>query len=298
MMQGFVEKADTKSVRSWWDQHPFAFGVSNKNRDQVGTIPLERMNRAYFDEVERRFRKHHRFAAQADKAPLLSNLINYSKIRGKRVLDIATGSGFLAVQFAKAGAQVTAIDLTPFAVEHARKNFAVRNVPGVVLEADAQQLPFEDQSFDIVMAWGCLMHMPDTERAIREIQRVLRPGGQAVAYMYNKNSWPFWFNIIFLRGVLLGGLVRYRFDVTKLTSRYSDGYSLGGNPLTKFYSPNDVRGMFREAGFAEVTAKPWVLPEEPNSWPLRSLPLGKYLPMFIKRRIAYFGYGLIVTART
>lgn len=297
MNMPLLSNADTRDVRAWWDQNPFAFGVSNTKRDQVGTVPPSEMNLQYFKEVERRFRKHHRFAAQADGEPLLSNLVDYSTLRGKRVLDIATGSGFLAVGLAEAGAMVTAVDLTPFAVEHARRNFKVRKLPGTVLEMDAQNMSFPDESFDLVIAWGCLMHMPDTERAIRELRRVLRPGGQAIAYMYNKNSWPYWFNIIFLRGILMGGLLRYRFDTVRLTSRYSDGYSLGGNPLTKFYAPSDVAGMFREAGFSGVESKPWVLPEEPNSWPLRSLPIFKFLPMFVKRRIAYFGYGLIVKAR-
>ena len=288
--------ADTREVQDWWNAHPFAFGVSNTKKDQVGTVPVERMDLAYFKEVERKFRKHHRFAAQNDGAPLLSNLIDYTALRGKQVLDVATGSGFLAVSFASAGAEVTAIDLTPFAVEHAKRNFVARSLHGTVREADAQMLPFNDASFDVVVAWGCLMHMPDTEQAIREIQRVLKPGGRVVAYMYNKNSWPYWFNIIFLRGILLCGLVRYGFDVVKLTSRYSDGYSEGGNPLTKFYSPGHVSLMFREAGFTHIISKPWVLPEEPNSWPLRSCPIFKYLPQFMKTRMAYFGYGLIVEA--
>lgn len=287
---------ETSAVKKWWDAHPFAFGVSNTERDQVGTVSKEHMDLNYFKEVERRFRKHHRFAAQDDGAPLLSALLEYDALRDKKVLDIATGSGFLAVSFARAGADVTAIDLTPFAVDHAKKNFSVRNLKGVVLEADAQQLPFPDGLFDVSVAWGCLMHMPDTEQAIREMRRTLKPGGKAIAYMYNRNSWPFWFNIILLRGVFLLGLLRYRFDTTKLTSRYSDGYSLGGNPLTKFYTPRKVEKMFRDAGFKTVSAKPWVLPEEPNSWPLRTLPVFKYLPQSMKTRLAYFGYGLIVEA--
>lgn len=295
-MSGMKSGATTEEVETWWNSHPFAFGVSNTHGDQVGTIDPARMDRAYFDEVERRFRKHHNGAAQDEGMPLFSKIVDREWLRGKDVLDIAVGSGFSAVSFAEAGARVTGIDLTDFGVMHAKKNFEVRGLPGTVLKMDAQRLQFSDASFDFVDAWGCLMHMPDTEGAIREMYRVLRPGGKALAYMYNKSSWPYWFNIIFLRGVLLLGLIRFRGDTVKLTSRYSDGYSLGGNMLTKFYTPKEVEHMFKSAGFRVVVSKPWEIPHEPNHWPLRSLPFFKYLPEFVKHRITRFGYGLIIHA--
>ena len=291
-----MSKQKTSEVRSWWDSHPFAFGVTNTKHDQVGTIAHDLMDKSYFDQVERRFRKHHRFAAQADGAPVLSNLVDYTTLKDKKVLDIATGSGFIAVSLAAAGADVTAIDLTPFAVAHAKKNFEVRGLTGTVQEADAQQMPFADSTFDSVIAWGCLMHMPRTEDAIREMARVTKKGGTAVAYMYNRSSWPFWFNIIFLRGILMLGLLRFGFNITRLTSRYSDGYSEGGNPLTKFYTPAEVGVMFKDAGYTTVVSEPWRLPEEPNNWPLRSAPFFKYVPASIKKWMTNYGYGIIVTA--
>ena len=142
------------------------------------------------------------------------------------------------------------------------------------------------------------MHMPDTAGAIREIYRVTKHGGRTLAYMYNKSSWPFWFNLILLKGIVLGGLVRFRGDITRLASRYSDGYTTGGNPLTKFYKPKDVENMFRAAGFKTVEAYPWDLPYEPDGWPLRIFPVFKYLPRKIKAYMSkHWGYGLIVKAQ-
>lgn len=290
------KQSTTQDVEAWWNAHPFAFGVSNTRGDQVGTIDPSQMDKAYFDEVERRFRKHHAGAAQEDGAPLFSKIIDRAWLKGRDVLDIAVGSGFSAVSFAAAGARVTGIDLTDFGVMHAQKNFAVRGLSGTIVKMDAQHLAFPDQSFDFVNAWGCLMHMPDTEGAIKEMYRVLRPGGRALAYMYNKRSWPYWFNLIFVRGILMFGLIRFGGDTVRLTSRYSDGYSLGGNALTKFYTPKEVERMFRRAGFQKVVSKPWVIPHEPDHWPMRSVPLFKYLPKRIKRWLGQFGYGVIVTA--
>lgn len=286
-----------KAVEDWWDRNPFTFGVFNTKRDQVGAIDLSQMNLAYFREIERKFRKNTRGGAQEDNKPLFSKLVDYQWLKGKRVLDVAIGSGFSMVVFLEGGAKVTGIDISNFAVQFAKKNLECRNLSGEVLKMDAQNMQFPDESFDFVNAWGCLMHMPDTEKAIREIYRVLKPGGRALAYMYNKSSWPYWFNIIFLRGIMLGQLFKHHFNTTKITSRYSDGYSVGGNMLTKFYTPGQARKMFISAGFNTVNCFPWKLPYEPDSWPIRRFPIFRYLPSFIKSFMAKrWGYGLIVKA--
>jgi len=288
-----------QEVETWWNTNPFAFGVANDSKDQVGTISPSDMNLEYFEEIERKFRKHSNGGAQnSDNEPLFNNLIDYSWLEGKDVLDIAVGSGFSMVEFIRQGAKsVIGIDITDFAVHHSKRNLLVRNLKGEVKKMDAQDMSFPDNTFDFVCAWGCYMHMPDIKQALKETCRVLRPGGRVMAYMYNRDSWPFWFNIVLLRGILLGGLFVYRGNITKLTSRYSDGYSLGGNPFTKFYSKRKARRMFSDAGFVNVTSVPFKLRDEPNSWPLRRLPLFKYLPEVIKHFISRWGYAQILTAQ-
>jgi len=283
----------TQEVESWWNTYPFTFGISKDSNDLVGRIPVEKMNRAYFDEVERKFRKF-AWSAQEDEAPLLSNLINFDWLKGKKVLDIAVGTGFSLVVFAENGAEVTGIDLTDFAVEQTKRNLAERKLSGTVLKMDAQAMTFPDETFDFVNGWGCYMHMPDTQSAINEAYRVLRPGGRTLAYMYNRDSWPFWFNTILVKGVLMGKLITYRGDITKLTSRYADGSSIGGNPLSKFYSKAQTKKMFEKAGFVNVRSVPFVLPEEPSNWPQRHLAIFKYLPSGPKRFLSKFGYGQII----
>ncbi len=289
----------TREVQEWWDKNPFTLGVAgdyNKG-DLVGRIPYEKMNLQYFEEINRRFRKHSGIGAQKNNEPLLSKLVDYTHFRGMQVLDIATGSGIFATVFAEVGAKVTAIDLTQFAVVQANRNFEMRHLVGEVRQMDAQCLDFSDESFDFVNAWGCLMHMPDTQEAINEIYRVLKPSGKTLAYMYNKSSWPFWFNIFFLRGILLGGLIRYRGNITRLTSRYSDGTATGGNMLTKFYAPKEAQNMFIKAGLKNVVAIPWDIGYEPNHWPVGKFPIFRFFPQVIKKWLSKnFGYGLIITA--
>ena len=288
--------AATDTIEEWWDTNPFTLGLSDKSNDLVGRVDISQMDLHYFDEIERKFRKHNRGGLGEDTGLLFSKFIDYTWLKGKAALDIAVGSGFSMVTLIKGGAHVTGIDLTNFAVMETKRNLELRHMQGEVLKMDAQHMTFADDTFDFVNAWGCLMHMPDTEGAIAEIHRVLKPGGRAFAYMYNKSSWPFWFNLILLRGVLMGKLITYRFDIDRLTSRYSDGFSVGGNMLAKFYTPRQVERMFKDAGFSNVHAFPLELPEEPNHWPVGVFPIFKYLPVFIKKRMSKWSYGLLVQA--
>lgn len=288
--------AQTDDVEKWWDTHPFTLGLSDKSDDLVGRIDSSKMDLHYFQEIECKFRKHTRGGSQEDEAPLFSTFIDYEWIKGKDVLDIAVGSGFSMVALLKGGGHVTGIDLTQFAVDQTKRNLELRTMNGTVLKMDAQHMTFHDASFDFVNAWGCLMHMPDTEGAVREIHRVLRPGGRVLAYMYNRRSWPFWFNLIFLRGILLGKLITYRFDIDRLTSRYSDGFSVGGNMLARFYTPAQAAELFRAAGFSHVESVPFRLTDEPNHWPFAVFPFFKYLPTRVRSYLTRWGYGLIVTA--
>jgi len=101
-------------------------------------------------------------------------------LRGRLVLDVGTGSGRHSYQAHRLGARVVAIDVGD-AIHVAR-----RNLPADVLtvQADAEQLPFEEGTFDLVLAIGVLHHLPDTERALRKIAPFVRAGGYVHVYLY------------------------------------------------------------------------------------------------------------------
>jgi 2-polyprenyl-3-methyl-5-hydroxy-6-metoxy-1,4-benzoquinol methylase len=106
-------------------------------------------------------------------------------LEGKRVLDVGTGSGRHARQAAELGAEVVAVDLGG-AIDVAR-----RNLPQKVLtvQADAEELPFAEGSFDLVMSIGVLHHLPDPAAALRSIARYARPGGLVHVYLYWQPPW-------------------------------------------------------------------------------------------------------------
>lgn len=274
-----MNNVETKKVEAWWNSNPFSYGTAGTNTDQVGAVSDEAMTLEYFDKITGKLKKYGGVTdPYNDTRPLLYDYIDYSSLAGKKVLDIATGPGLFLVEFAKAGANATGIDLTSYAVKHAKTNLKLRNLHAEVIQMDAQNLEFQDNTFDYVNAWGCVMHMPDTEGAIKEIHRVLKPGGKGLIFIYNRNSWTFWFNFMFLRGLLLGQLFRYKFDIDRLTSRYADGATVGGCPLAKFYSKRQLKKMIDDADFSNATYSVWSRAIEPESWPLRSFPICKFLP--------------------
>jgi SAM-dependent methyltransferase len=99
--------------------------------------------------------------------------------QGERVLDLGCGTGNAAVAAARAGAAVTALDPAPRLLDVARERLAAEGADAEVVLGDAQNLPFADDSFDIVLSVFALIFVPDPERGIAETLRVLRPGGRA-----------------------------------------------------------------------------------------------------------------------
>jgi len=98
--------------------------------------------------------------------------------RDDKVLDVATGSGNAAIPAARVGAHVTATDLAPELFEVGRRDAAVADVNVSWLEADAERLPFDDDSFDVAMSCVGVMFTPSHQHSADELVRVVRPGGR------------------------------------------------------------------------------------------------------------------------
>lgn len=99
---------------------------------------------------------------------------------GVKLLDVATGTGNVSVPAAQAGAEVTGLDLTPKLLAEQRERAAAAGVEIELLEGDAEELPFEDASFDRVTSCFGVMFAPSQAVAARELMRVVRPGGEVV----------------------------------------------------------------------------------------------------------------------
>mgnify|MGYP003975741561 CR=1 FL=1 len=259
-------------VANWWNDNPFVYSFEKKD-----FVP----DKVFFREIDRKFIKWTPWA-QNDSTPL-SGVIDFESLSGKRVLDIAIGTGWSSEQFARFGAKVSGIDISPSAIELSKKRFELFDLPRAQLVvADAQKLPFEDNTFDFVLAWGCLMHMPDTQQAINEINRVLKPGGKMKAMMYNKHSLHWWYYIWLSKGILRGKLLGM--SNQELSNRYTDGVYQGGNKLTKFFSSNEVKDMFRGFNECKISINDTTTPID--HFPHRKIPLGSFLPEKTRKHLA------------
>jgi ubiquinone/menaquinone biosynthesis C-methylase UbiE len=184
-------------------------------------------------------------------APWLARALAYESTAGLDVLDVGCGQGIDLVEYASAGARVTGIDLTPRHVELARSHVKALGLSATVLQGDAEHLPFEDASFDRVSSNGVLHHTPDMPAALREIRRVLRPGGQARIIVYNKRSFHYWLSQVLLEGILYRGLFEEG-SMEGVLARNVERTSIDARPLVRVYSPSRLRRMLADAGFIGV----------------------------------------------
>jgi ubiquinone/menaquinone biosynthesis C-methylase UbiE len=97
---------------------------------------------------------------------------------GERVLDVGCGTRNAALAAARRGANVTGVDIVAAALEHAHQRFSVEGLTGSFVEAEAESLPFSNESFDVVLSTFGVMFAPDQEKVASELLRVCRSGGR------------------------------------------------------------------------------------------------------------------------
>ena len=110
--------------------------------------------------------------------PYILNFAGFEGTKGKKVLEIGVGLGADHQKFAEAGADLYGIDLTERAITMTKNRFNLFDLNSTLCTEDAENLSFSDATFDMVYSWGVLHHSPNTEKAISEVFRVLKPGGR------------------------------------------------------------------------------------------------------------------------
>ena len=186
-------------------------------------------------------------------------LVPFAEAKGKQVLEIGTGNGAEGVMFALNGAHYTGVDLTDAALQATRKHFAAMALTGTFQKENAEQLSFPNESFDWVFSHGVLHHTPNTQAAINEVYRVLKPDGRAIVMLYHKQSFNYYVRIMsYMRlRVLLKVLSRaghWRRDRQKLSSCSLQG--VRGNESARVW---DIHYQnFLKGGWAYLRAKNFV----------------------------------------
>jgi len=174
--------------------------------------------------------------------PYIHAFADFPSGSDRDVLEIGVGMGCDHVEWAKSGPRrLAGIDLTARAVDFTRRHLAILGLGSELRTADAEALPFADETFDTVYSWGVLHHSPDTPKAVAEVHRVLRKGGRARVMIYQRRSLVAY--MLWLRYALLAGQPRRGFDA--LLAEHLE------SPGTKGYSVAEARGLF--VAFAETS---------------------------------------------
>ena len=180
-----IDKNDLKvQVHDFW------------NKSACGTflVDKEKYTLEYFEELEKL-----RYSMQ----PEIPEFAKFHEGKDKIMLEVGVGAGTDFLQWVRAGAKAYGIDLTEEAIEHVKHRLNLYNLEaeGYVV-ADSENLPFDDNTFDIIYSWGVIHHTPDTEKALKEIIRVCKPGGKMRIMIYHRHSllaYFFWFRHALLK---------------------------------------------------------------------------------------------------
>jgi ubiquinone/menaquinone biosynthesis C-methylase UbiE len=222
------EKTLNKQVQAYWQAEP------------CGTSPhivgeLERYSREWFDAIE-----EYRYTLE----PCIHAVAQFTRYRGKRVLEVGVGAGTDHLQWARAGADLYGVDLTEAGITTTQRHLEAYGLSSRLKQVDAEVLPFDEGTFDLVYSWGVIHHSEKPERIVAEIRRVLRPGGEFVGMFYHRPS------LVSLRVWLKYGLLAGKPWRSFANVLYHHVESIG----TKAYTVGEMRRMF--AAFSRTTVTP------------------------------------------
>ncbi len=121
--------------------------------------------------------------------PEIFSFAQFSRFHGKKILEVGVGAGTDFTQWVRSGCLAYGVDLTEEAIQNVTHRLQLYNLQAQdIRQADAENLPHQDNTFDLVYSWGVIHHSPDTERCLQEIVRVAKPGGTIKIMIYNRRS--------------------------------------------------------------------------------------------------------------
>lgn len=222
--------------RGWWEANPMSY-------DWHKTLPAAEGTPEFYDGIDRRF-----FASSSfykGKRPF-ERWIPFDQLKGKRVLEIGCGMGAHAQLLSEAECDLTCIDLTEKGVASTRRRLESRGLRADIRRMDAEHMDFPDGEFDFVWSWGVIHHSADTDQIVRNVFRVLKPGGEFRLMVYHRRSVSGLYCIV--RGLLTGKFFK-GMSVQQVLSFYTDGY------MARFYTRRELRDLLARCGFSRVDTK-------------------------------------------
>ena len=175
--------------------------------------------------------------ARYELEPYIFDFARFRDSRGLKVLEIGVGTGADYLEWLKAGARAAGVDLSAASIENAQRRCATAGYQADLRVADAENLPFPDESFDVLYSYGVMHHSPNTPQCIREAHRVLQPGGQARIMVYHHPS-------------ITGLMLWLRYGLFRGKTLRQTVFDHLESPGTKTYTREEALALFQ--GFTDV----------------------------------------------
>jgi len=249
--------------KTWWTEHTMSYDWKDK-------IVRQEFSREWFDEVDRRFIESARHFAHTERP--FGQIIPFDQLAGKRVLEVGCGMGLHTELMARAGAQVTAIDISPKSVAATRARLALKDIAADVRELDAEILDAREE-YDFIWSWGVIHHSSRTGRVLRNLYNALKPGGELRFMVYSLDGMQSYAVIV---SRYLFGFWRGR-SLDELLWRSTDGY------LARYFTKDSLSNLCRTF-FDDVDLQVFGL--ETDAVPLPSALRKLVRPLFSDRYIA------------
>lgn len=179
--------------------------------------------------------------------PYIVPFADFGSAKGKRVLEIGVGLGTDHVSFARAGADLFGIDLVPDNVKMTGIRLEQEGLKSNLVVGNAEQLEFEDDTFDAVYSYGVIHHTPHTQQCIDEIYRVLKPGGKASIMVYHAFSLANAMTL--MRGVFRG--ILFKRGIRGTISYFLEEPGEGG-VLAQIFTRKEARAMVSKFSSSKV----------------------------------------------
>jgi ubiquinone/menaquinone biosynthesis C-methylase UbiE len=236
-----------EKVRQFWQKEPC--GTADKIVGEAAEY-----SREWFERIE-----EYRYNME----PFIHSIAQFTRHHGEKILEIGVGAGTDHLQWARAGAECHGVDITEAAIETTKKHLSIYGFESDLLRIDAENLPYNEESFDLVYSWGVIHHSEHPEIIIREIKRVLKPGGIFIGMMYNRHS------LLAFKVWVKYALLRCRPQRSFSNVLWHNMESIG----TKAYTVPELKAMFSD--FSHFSATPVLTPYDTNMFPAF---LSKFFP--------------------
>lgn len=215
-----------EEIKAFWDKNPLSTAAIDA---KLGTS-------AFFDQYDK--------LREANEPPgFAKSLHEYDQFTGKRVLEVGCGNAYTLGKYAEHGAEVYGLDITETAIKISQQRFEFQGLNGDFRVGNAESLPYESDYFDCICSMGVLHHVPDTEKAVSEIYRCLKPGGQLIVMFYHRNS------LLYRVAMPIKSVITGK-SLQQLVNEV-DGV---GNPKGDVYSKRELRDLLRNFRDIEMFA--------------------------------------------